>query len=300
MVSVNLAPDRAATRARSRTRTARDFEFDETNLFEPNRFPGLDRIETGAQRRLRHCASARSGRAPPRSAASSARATHSRTPRPSRKVAACDDISPTMSARSTSGPARSSISATASASARRPRVPPQRRSGQRRPLPGCVNLGYINLSRSRRLRRRRRSRPVGFESREEITFGVRVQLTEQIAIGGQTRRDLSANADHGQPARPDLYAPLPDLAGRLRAALHARRASWATRRRSCSGSRFKNLGDFETGGSLLGSEEGALALRRPAPSRHPGSVFWPAPCLARAPWPRSAASSASPPSSTTT
>ena len=43
MVSLNLAPDLAATRRKIPNEDSSDFEFDETNLFEPNRFPGLDR-----------------------------------------------------------------------------------------------------------------------------------------------------------------------------------------------------------------------------------------------------------------
>ena len=48
MVSVNLAPTFGNTR-KIPNEDSSDFEFDETNLFEPDRFPGLDRIDTGSR-----------------------------------------------------------------------------------------------------------------------------------------------------------------------------------------------------------------------------------------------------------
>ena len=48
MVSLNLAPTFGNTR-KIPNEDSSDFEFDETNLFEPDRFPGLDRIDTGSR-----------------------------------------------------------------------------------------------------------------------------------------------------------------------------------------------------------------------------------------------------------
>ena len=47
-VSVNLAPTWGNTR-KIPNEDSSDFEFDETNLFEPDRFAGLDRIDTGSR-----------------------------------------------------------------------------------------------------------------------------------------------------------------------------------------------------------------------------------------------------------
>ena len=75
MVSLNVAPTFGNT-SNIPNEDSTDFEFDETNLFEPSRFPGLDRVDTGTKVAygLRFSILAR---ARPSSAAASARATRS-------------------------------------------------------------------------------------------------------------------------------------------------------------------------------------------------------------------------------
>ena len=48
MVSLNVAPTFGNTN-KIPNEDSTDFEFDETNLFEPSRFPGLDRVDTGTK-----------------------------------------------------------------------------------------------------------------------------------------------------------------------------------------------------------------------------------------------------------
>ena len=138
-------------------------------------------------------------------------------------------------------------------------VPPQRRAGVVRAGFLRFNLGYINLSQEPEAfddddSSSAPTRP-GSNSREEITLGVRVKLTDQIAIGGQTRRDLSAKRDRRQPGRPDLYAPLPrswrsaSSSGFTPDARARRRDGVAVSDRAS-----RILREFETGGSLFGSE----------------------------------------------
>lgn len=55
-----------------------------------------------------------------------------------------------------------------------------------------VNVGYINLSNEEPDTFREEDQ-FGFGSREEVVLGARAQLTERLAVGAQTRRDLDTN-----------------------------------------------------------------------------------------------------------
>ena len=187
----------AATPATSRTRTARTSSSTRPTCSSPAAFPAST-ASRAAPRSPTACASARSGRAPPRSAASSGRATRSPTTSPfPERFRPAATTSPTMSARSTSGP---SALLDLSYRFRLGKSDLQFRRSDALAAFGPAflrfNLGYLNLSKepeafdddggdmptraaSIRARRSRSARGCSSPSRSPI--------------GGQTRQDLSAN-----------------------------------------------------------------------------------------------------------
>ena len=89
--------------------------------------------------------------------------------------------------------------------------------------------------------------------REEITAGVRIKLTDQIAIGGQTRRDLSADETIANQAGLIYTHPCLILAVGFEQRFTPD-AELGDETAFLFRIAFKNLADFETGGSLFGSE----------------------------------------------
>ncbi|HEX6011014.1 MAG TPA: LPS assembly protein LptD [Geminicoccaceae bacterium] len=118
------------------------------------------------------------------------------------------------------------------------------------------NLGYLNLSRepeafdddSRGFANAR-----GFASREEIVLGTRAQLTERIAVGAQTRRDLSANQTVANQFGLIYTHPCLVLAVGLEQRMTPD-AELGDETVFLFRISFENLGEFETGGGLFGSE----------------------------------------------
>ena len=99
------------------------------------------------------------------------------------------------------------------------------------------------------------SNPSGFESREEITAGVRLKLTDRITIGGQTRRDLSANQTVANQAGLIYTHPCLILAVGFEQRLTPD-APLGDQTAVLVRVAFRNLADFEAGGSLLGAQGG--------------------------------------------
>jgi LPS-assembly protein len=168
---------------------SRDVEFDDTNLFEPVRFPGLDRVEGGGRLAygLRF-----SGFGPEALQLSGTVGQSWRyygsSPFPEgtglddplsdyvgrldlRPVAWADLGFRFRLAREDMELRRSDLSLDLGPSWLR------------------VSLDYLNLSREPDS-----TTESGFDSREEIVLGARAQLTERVALGAQTRRDLTRDA----------------------------------------------------------------------------------------------------------
>ena len=121
------------------------------------------------------------------------------------------------------------------------------------------NLGYINLSQEPQAfddDDNSSSNPTGFESREEITAGVRVKLSDSVAIGGQTRRDLSAKRTIANQAGLIYTHPCLILAVGIEQRLTPD-APLGDQTAVLFRVAFRNLADFEAGGSLFGSTGGS-------------------------------------------
>ena len=211
MVSVNVAPTYGNTR-KIPNEDSSDFEFDETNLFEPSRFPGLDRIDTGTKVAYGVRFSSLGPRATEVSGSLRPELLASPTTSSSPPIPACSTISPTMSARSTCAPAACSISAIASAWARSDLQ--FRRSDALASFgPAFLrfNLGYLNLSKEPEAfdgDSGSFSNSGGFDSREEVTLGARAAADRADRHRRADAARPQRQPDRGQPARPDLYAPL--------------------------------------------------------------------------------------------
>ena len=82
---------------------------------------------------------------------------------------------------------------------------------------------------------------------------MRIKITDQIAIGGQTRRDLSANETIANQAGLIYTHPCLILAVGFEQRFTPD-AELGDETAFLFRIAFKNLADFETGGSLFGSE----------------------------------------------
>lgn len=254
MVSLNLAPG-GGNKKKIPNEDSQEFEFDETNLFEPIRFTGLDLNEGGAKIAygVRYSAFG------PRATEFGGTFGQSYTPDP-------------VSAFPRGSGLRTSFSDYVGAVYARPsplldlsyrfRLGKDNLKFRRSDLLAVagpaffrVNVGYVNLSDEREAFTSGNdggfSDENGFDSREEFVVGARLQLSERIAVAGQTRQDLSSNrtvanqlallytrpcftfaAGYEQRFTPD--AKLGDETAFLfRVA-------------------FQNLGEIETGGGIFG------------------------------------------------
>ena len=226
MVSVNVAPTWGNTR-NIPNEDSSDFEFDETNLFEPDRFPGLDRVDTGTRVAygLRFSSLARAR--PSSAAVRPELLVHHElvhpagVRRPGQSVGLCRRV------------------LRAAERAARPQLPLPPRQGRPEipPQDALAAFGPSFLGSTSATSTCRRSReafddekqlhanPTGFESREEITLGVRLKLTDQHRHRRADPARPQRQRDHRQPGGADLYAPVPDPGGGFRAAAHPGRAA---------------------------------------------------------------------------
>jgi LPS-assembly protein len=169
---------------------SRDFEFDETNLFEAVRFPGLDRVEGGG--RLAYGAGF-SAYGPYALQVSGVVGQSLRLygsspfPEGSGLEDTFSDYVGRLDVRPTSWVDLGFRFRLAKDEAE------LRRSDLSLSLgPSWLrfNLDYLNLSREPDS-----TVDQGFQSREELVLGTRAQLTPQLAVAAQTRRDLSSDED---------------------------------------------------------------------------------------------------------
>lgn len=113
-----------------------------------------------------------------------------------------------------------------------------------------VNLGYINLSDA--------NADFGafdddVESREEIVLGARVQLTERLTLGAQTRRDLTTNRTVANQFGLIYTHPCLVFAAGLEQRFTPD-AKLGDETAFLFRVSFENLGEFETGGGIFGSD----------------------------------------------
>ena len=257
MVSVNIAPTYGNTR-QIPNEDSSDFEFDETNLFEADRFAGLDRVDTGA----RVAYGLRFSSLGPRATEISGIFGQSYSLVENSFLPPESGVQDNLSDYVGAFYVRPSPLLDLSYRFRLGKSDLKFRRSDALASFGPsflrFNLGYINLSREPEAfdgdsNDPQFSDPDGFDSREEITAGVRIKLTEQIAIGGQTRRDLSAGETIANQAGLIYTHPCLILAVGFEQRFTPD-AELGDETAFLFRIAFKNLADFETGGSLFGSE----------------------------------------------
>ena len=257
MVSVNLAPTFGNTR-KIPNEDSSDFEFDETNLFEPNRFPGIDRVDTGA----RVAYGLRFSSLGPRATEFTGIIGQSYSFAENSFLPPESGVQDNLSDYVGAFYVRPSPLLDLSYRFRLGRSDLKFRRSDALASFGPsflrFNIGYINLSREPEAfdgdsDDPNFSDPDGFDSREEITAGVRIKLTDSIAIGGQTRRDLSADETIANQAGLIYTHPCLILAVGFEQRFTPD-AELGDETAFLFRIAFKNLADFETGGSLFGSE----------------------------------------------
>ena len=257
MVSVNIAPTYGNTR-QIPNEDSSDFEFDETNLFEADRFAGLDRVDTGA----RVAYGLRFSSLGPRATEISGIFGQSYSLVENSFLPPESGVQDNLSDYVGAFYVRPSPLLDLSYRFRLGKSDLKFRRSDALASFGPsflrFNLGYINLSREPEAfdgdsNDPQFSDPDGFDSREEITAGVWIKLTEQIAIGGQTRRDLSAGETIANQAGLIYTHPCLILAVGFEQRFTPD-AELGDETAFLFRIAFKNLADFETGGSLFGSE----------------------------------------------
>ena len=256
-VSLNIAPSWGNTR-NIPNEDSSDFEFDETNLFEPVRFPGLDRVDTGSRVAYGMRFSSLGPRATEVSGSfgqSFSFTTDSFIP-PESGVQ--DHLSDYVGAFYVRPNALLDLSYRFRLGKDDLKFRRSDALASFGPAFLRFNIGYINLSQEPQAfddDDNSGSDPTGFESREEVTAGVRVKLTDSIAIGGQTRRDLSARRTIANQAGLIYTHPCLILAVGFEQRLTPD-APLGDQTAVLFRVAFRNLADFEAGGSLFGSTGG--------------------------------------------
>lgn len=254
-VSLNLAPTWGNTR-QIPNEDSSDFEFDETNLFEQDRFAGLDRIDTGTKVAYGMRFSSYGPRATEFSGVLGQSYSFNVNKFMPPESGVQDNLSDYVGALY----ARPSPLLDLAYRFRLGKSDLQFRRQDANATFGPsflrFNLGYVNLSREPEAfddERDSGANPFGFESREEVTLGVRIKLTDQLAIGGQTRRDLSADETIANQAGLIYTHPCLTLALGFEQRFTPD-AQLGDETVVLFRIAFKNLADFETGGSVFGSE----------------------------------------------
>jgi LPS-assembly protein len=254
-ISANLAPT-GGNKRKIPNEDSQDFEFDETNLFEPIRFPGLDLNEGGPKVAY----GLRFSSFGPRATELSGVFGQSYALDPASEFPADSGVTEHLSDYVGGFYLRPSPLLDLSYRFRLGKDDLRFRRNDVLAVMGPaffrVNLGYVNLSKEPEAVDSDGdgfADSAGFESREELVLGARAQLSERLAIGAQTRQDLSTNRTVANQlgliyTHPCLVLAVgyeqrftPDAKLGDETAFLFRIA-------------FQNLGEFETGGGIFGSD----------------------------------------------
>lgn len=254
MVSLNVAPTFGNTN-RIPNEDSTDFEFDETNLFEPSRFPGLDVVDTGTKIAY----GLRFSNFGPRATEFSGSFGQSYSLQENSFIPADSGVQENLSDYVGALYARPGPWLDLSYRFRLGKSDLQFRRSDALASFGPAflrfNLGYLNLSKEPQTFDSigsSGSDPDGFDSREEIVAGVRARITERLAVGGQTRYDLTAKQAVANQVGLIYTHPCLVLAVGFEQRLTPD-AQLGDQTAFLVRVTFQNLGGFETGGGLFGS-----------------------------------------------
>jgi LPS-assembly protein len=168
---------------------SRDFEFDETNLLEPNRFPGLDRNEGGGKLAY----GTRFSGFGPRALQVSGILGQSWRMYGSSPFPEGSGLDDRLSDYVGRVDVRPSEYLDLGFRFRLANDEPELRRSDLGVSVGPswlrVSVDYLNLSREADA-----EEEDGFDSREEVVFGARAQVTDRLTLAGQTRQDLTRSA----------------------------------------------------------------------------------------------------------
>jgi LPS-assembly protein len=253
MVSFNLAPF-GGNSGDIPNEDSTEFEFDETNLFEPIRFAGLDRNEGGPKIAY----GLRFSSLGPRATEFSGTFGQSFAFKEVTAFPEDSGVREKLSDYVGALYARPSPLLDLSYRFRLGREDLRFRRSDALATFGPAflrfHLGYVNLSKEPEPfdEDDRDSNPSGFDSREEVLAGVRVQLTEQVTVGAQTRQDLSANRTVANQIGLIYTHPCLVLAAGFEQRFTPD-AELGDETAFLVRVSFENLGEIETGGGLFGS-----------------------------------------------
>jgi LPS-assembly protein len=249
VVSFNLAPT-GGNPDEIPNEDSQEFEFDETNLFEPIRFPGLDRNEGGA----RVAYGLRFSSFGPRATEVGGVFGQSYAFDEVEAFPNDSGLNEKLSDYVGALYLRPSPLLDLSYRFRLGREDLQFRRSDLLAVGGPaffrVNVGYVNLTNEPDTFREEDQ--FGFDNREEIVLGARAQLTERLAVGAQTRRDLSTNRTVANQLGLIYTHPCLTLAAGYEEQFTPD-ARLGDEKAFLFRVSFQNLGEIETGGGLFGS-----------------------------------------------
>lgn len=254
-ISLNVAPD-GGNKKKIPNEDSQEFEFDETNLFEPIRFTGLDLNEGGTKIAY----GVRFNSFGPRATELGGTFGQSFTPDPVSAFPRDSGLRTNFSDYVGGLYVRPSPLLDLSYRFRLGKDDLHFRRSDLLAVAGPaffrVNVGYINLSSEPEAfsgsNNGSFSDQNGFDVREEFVIGARVQLTDQIAIGGQTRQDLSSNRTVANQLGLIYTHPCFEFAAGYEQRFTPD-AELGDQTAFLVRVTFKGLGEVETGGGIFGS-----------------------------------------------
>ena len=254
-ISLNVAPD-GGNKKKIPNEDSQEFEFDETNLFEPIRFTGLDLNEGGTKIAY----GVRFNSFGPRATELGGTFGQSFTPDPVSAFPRDSGLRTSFSDYVGGLYVRPSPLLDLSYRFRLGKDDLHFRRSDLLAVAGPaffrVNIGYVNLSSEPEAFSNSNtgsfSDSTGYDVREEFVIGARVQLTDQIAIGGQTRQDLSSNRTVANQLGLIYTHPCFEFAAGYEQRFTPD-AELGDQTAFLFRVTFKGLGEIETGGGIFGS-----------------------------------------------
>jgi LPS-assembly protein len=250
MVSLNMAPT-GGNSDEIPNEDSQVFEFDETNLFEPVRYPGLDRDDGGTTAAYGLRFSSLGPRATELSGVLGQSYALSGGTDFSQAAGVGDGLSDYVGAFYVRPSPLLDLSY-------RFRLDKDELRFRRSDVLAAFgpaflrfNVGYLNLSQEPGMLTS--TGGTGTVSREEVVLGGRAQLTERIAIGAQTRRDLSENQTVANQFGLIYTHPCLVLAAGFEQRFTPD-AQLGNQTAFLVRVTFENLGQIEAGGGLFGSQ----------------------------------------------